>query len=81
MQIFREVYANVYFKAVFLANVYFTYTCKKPCRHNTTRSAQRCQNQKRAQIPELKDVQMICGNVTVTVAPIPGAELSETFPL
>ena len=27
-----------------------------------------------------KDVQMICGNVTVTVAPIPGAELSETFP-
>ena len=25
-QIFREVYANVYFKAVFLANVYFTYT-------------------------------------------------------
>ena len=26
MQIFREVYANVYFKAVFLANVYFTYT-------------------------------------------------------
>ena len=30
MQIFREVYANVYFKAVFLANVYFTYTCGKP---------------------------------------------------
>ena len=29
MQIFREVYANVYFKAVFLANVYFTYTCKR----------------------------------------------------
>ena len=30
MQIFREVYANVYFKAVFLANVYFAYTCGKP---------------------------------------------------
>ena len=30
MQIFREVYANVYFRAVFLANVYFTYTCGKP---------------------------------------------------
>ena len=30
MQIFREVYANVYFKAVFLANVYFTYTCGMP---------------------------------------------------
>ena len=29
-QIFREVYANVYFKAVFLANVYFTYTCERP---------------------------------------------------
>ena len=30
MQIFREVYANVYFRAVFLANVYFAYTCGKP---------------------------------------------------
>ena len=45
-QIFREVYANVYFKAIFLANVYFTYTCGRPCRLQTARSAHEPQNQK-----------------------------------
>ena len=45
-QIFREVYANVYFRAVFLANVYFTYTCGRPRRLHTARSAHEPQNQK-----------------------------------
>ena len=30
MQIFRQVYANVHFRADFLANVYFAYTCGGP---------------------------------------------------
>ena len=76
----REVYANVYFKAVFLANVYFTYTCGKHCRRLAVRFAQRYRNQKRAQIPKLKDAQRLRGKVTVNVEPLPGAELSDTFP-
>ena len=76
----RYVYANVYLRAAFLANVYFAYTCGKHCRRLAVRFAQRYRNQKRAQIPKLNDAQRLRGNVTVNVEPLPGVELSETFP-
>ena len=77
-QIFREVYA--YTSGPLFSQTYTSHILAVSLAASVPCSAQRYRNQKRAQIPKLKDVQRLRGNVAVNVVPQPGVELSETLP-